>query len=118
MKHIKMILRKHIGCDEKLKLIEEYINIDKENNLWHHNTVRLTDKELKDLNKSYGKQVIKNMIESLDLYIYSKWDKYKNHKTVIMNWLKRASVKKLPETYLCSASNVHRVWERCECFEF
>ena len=60
--------------------------------------IYLNKEEYKKLIDAYGKNVIENVMENLNNYIWQKWkDPYKSHYHTILNWLKRDGVKKLPE---------------------
>ena len=60
--------------------------------------VYLTDKQYNDLIDSYGARVIDNEITNLNNYIWQNWkDKYKSHYHTILNRLRRAWIKELPQ---------------------
>jgi len=119
MEYIKKILRMTKTNDStKIWLIWDYLSEDRKDNYGMNKLVKLSLDEFKKLNRTYGKQVIKNMIDSLDWYIYIKGKKYVSHYLTICNWCNREWVKKLPETYKCSYGWVHRKWEDCKCMEF
>ena len=60
-----------------------------------YKNVKLSDKELEDLIAEYGKDIIDQYIEIMDMKIEEKGYKYKNFSLAMRNWMKKANVKPL-----------------------
>lgn len=103
-------------------VIEWDDNIVKEKYL---DNVYLSKEEYDELVSDYWKKVVDGKIEDLDYYIdnNAKWKKYKNHKKVIIQWLKKdwiqkiqhiqdnTTTKKLPETDWFFTNIIKWLWE-------
>lgn len=68
---------------------------NKEEKILHLNYVYLTNEEYNKLIDDYWKRNIKEYIEKLNIWIGSKWYKYKSHYFTILNWLRKDWVKKI-----------------------
>jgi len=66
----------------------------------------------------YGTQVIKNMIESVDAYVYKTGKEYKSHYLTIINWCTKAWIEKVRQMYTCSYWETHYKWDDCTCNNF
>ena len=60
--------------------------------LWEFWKVKVTEKELENLKIRYDENVVNDLIDKLDRYIWSKWDKYKSHYLTMINWAKRDGI--------------------------
>ncbi len=69
-------------------LLPEYLYLGED-----FQNVRLYPQDLAKLILVYGKEVIDDMIESLDLYIGSSGKSYANHHATILTWLKNRGLK-------------------------
>lgn len=63
------------------------------NKYWEFMHVQLTEKQYEDLELGFGPR-LKNLIETLDIYIWSKWDKYKNHYFTILSRARKSGIKR------------------------
>lgn len=115
---ILKILRQTSTTDsQKLKLILELLNV-KDNLYWENKLIKLSLHEIDKLNKTYWTHIINNLIQDLDSYIYKTGKIYKSHYLTIMNWARKAWLKKVQKIYICSYWNTHYVWTSCECWQF
>lgn len=57
--------------------------------------VHLTEEEHKQLEETYWKDKVKTIIDRLNTYIWSHWDKYKSHYYTIINWFQKNGDKKI-----------------------
>lgn len=118
MQTIRKFLNQRKSCEEILKDIKEYVSLDTGLFYWFNKLVKLSDTELEKLNRSYGKQVTRTMIENVDAYVYKTGKVYKSHYLTIIKWCHNAWIKKIPEVYICSFWTTHIKWEECTCWNF
>ena len=61
--------------------------------LWEFWKVKVKQEELENLKIRYDEKDVNDLIDRLDRYIWSKWDKYKSHYLTMINWAKRDGIK-------------------------
>ena len=115
---LKILRMVSLNDAQKLDEIWKFLREDRSEFYWSNNLVKLDGDELIKLNRMYGSQVTKNMIESVDSYVYKTGKKYKSHYLTIINWCNKAWLVKKLESWLCPNWQVHDWWKDCDCNNF
>lgn len=115
---IKTIIEKNINDSDKIKLINKLLDEDTSNNYWFNKFVKLSDTQYNKLKDKYWLKTLDAYINRLDWRIYIKWDKYKSHYLVIINWISKDNLwinKEKIDYYVCSFWRKHKLWIPCNC---
>jgi len=115
---LKILRQTSLNDEQKLKQIFKFLTEDITNTYWTNKLVKLDSDELTKLNRMYGSQVTRNMIENLDSYIYKTGKKYKSHYLTIINWCTREWIEKRKDSWICMYWQFHEWDKECDCGNF
>lgn len=87
-------IKERKGKENKGKEIE---NKEIKHKYWEFSKVLISDSEYKKLEIRYDKKDLDELIEKLDIYIWSKWVIYKSHYLTIINWAKKKWVREFTQ---------------------
>ena len=80
---------------EKVVIKKKKTERIKSNKLKFWEFVRLSEQEYSNLITWYSIEKVKEVVQRLNTYIGSKWDKYKSHYHTIIMWFDRSGIKRV-----------------------